>query len=157
MNNSQTDAISILMREHQAVKERFQALLAAEGRQRTAILEEIKQMLAVHNASEENVIYPAVHSLIERPMHARTLYHEQDDAQVALWDLASLEPDDPEFLRKGSSLLDALLAHVKREEETEFRHLREELTPDDLRELTGEFIAFRDSLAAPTAVSKATS
>lgn len=149
MNNSQTDAISILMSEHQAVKERFQMLLNAKGSRRSDILEEIKQMLALHNASEENVIYPAVHSLIGRPMHARTLYHEQDDAEVALWDLASLEPDDPEFLRKGSELLDALLAHVKREEETEFRHLREELADDELDEITAEFHAFRATLARP--------
>lgn len=149
MNSTQADAISILMREHQAVKDRFQALLDSQCTTRSAILEEIKRMLAVHNASEENVIYPAVHSLVQRPMHARTLYHEQDDAEVALWDLASLEPDDPEFVRKGSELLDALLAHVRREEETEFRHLREELSPEELRELTTDFLAFREALAGP--------
>jgi hypothetical protein len=149
MNQPQGDAISILMSEHHAVKERFQQMLQADGARRGEILEEIKQMLAVHNASEENVIYPAVHSMAQRPMHARTLYHEQDDAEIALWDLASLEPGDPEFVRKGSDLLDALLAHVKREEETEFRHLREDLAPDALAELTAEFHTFRAALARP--------
>jgi len=146
MNNTQSDPIAILMNEHKAVKERFGALLSAEGNQRAAILAEIKEMLAVHNATEENVIYPAVHSLADRPMHARTLYHEQDDAEVALWDLASLKPDDSEFVRKATELRDALLAHVKREEESEFKHLREDLSPEETRKMTAEFVAFRETL-----------
>lgn len=147
MNDMQSDAISILVREHDAVKQRFGVLLEAEGARRAAVLEEIKQMLAVHNASEENVIYPAVNSIAERPMHARTLYHEQDDAEVGLWELSQMKPDDPEFVRKGADVRDALLAHVKREEETEFKHLREEMSAEEAQKLNEEFHAFRVSLA----------
>src|SRR5271154_4795346 len=104
------DPITILMNEHKAVKERFGVLLKAMGSERADVLEEIKGMLAVHNATEENVIYPAVHSIAQRPMHARTLYHEQDDAEVALWELSKLDPGDADFVRKGTELRDALLA-----------------------------------------------
>lgn len=80
----QLDAIATLIEEHKVVKERFQTLLDADCARRPDILQEIKGMLAIHNATEENVIYPAVHGIALRPVHARTLYHEQDDAEIAL-------------------------------------------------------------------------
>lgn len=141
------DPISILMNEHKAVKERFGVLLNAESTERASILDEIKGMLAVHNATEENVIYPAVHEIAQRPMHARTLYHEQDDAEVALWKLAKLEPGDPEFVRKGTELRDALLAHVEREEGSEFKALREAMSAKQADKLADDFQAFRATLA----------
>jgi hypothetical protein len=146
----QLDAISTLMEEHQIVKERFQTLLDADCAQRASILQEIKGMLAVHNATEENVIYPAVHGIAQRPVHARTLYHEQDDAEIALWDLAKLRSDDGLFLVKAVELRDALLAHVRREEETEFKHLRESATPEAAASLNADFRAFRATLSART-------
>ena len=141
------DPITILMNEHKAVKERFGVLLSAKGAERASVLDEIKGMLAVHNATEENVIYPAVHSIAQRPTQARTLYHEQDDAEVALWDLAKLDSGDPEFVRKGTALRDALLAHVEREEGTEFKQLREALTAKQSEQLAADFQDFRAALA----------
>jgi hemerythrin superfamily protein len=146
----QADAISTLIEEHRIVKDRFQLLLDSDREHAKDILQEIKGMLAVHNASEENVIYPAVSGIAERPQHARTLYHEQDDAEVALWDLANLEWDDEQFLVKALSLHDALLAHIRREEESEFKFLRESLTPEAAARLTAEFRAFRAALCAPS-------
>jgi hypothetical protein len=144
----QVDAISTLVEEHRIVKDHFRILLDAHCEQRKDILQEIKGMLAVHNATEENVIYPAVHGLAKRPVHARTLYHEQDDAEVALWDLANLDSDDEQFFVKAVDLRDALLAHVRREEEVEFKYLRESLTPEAAARLTAEFRAFRAALFA---------
>lgn len=140
------DPIAILMNEHQAVKERFRVLLSSTGAERASVLEEIKGMLSLHNATEENVIYPAVHSIAQRPMHARTLYHEQDDAEVALWELGKLDPGDPDFARKGTELRDALLAHVEREEGSEFKALREALTEKQTAQLADDFQAFRATL-----------
>lgn len=148
------DPITILMNEHKAVKERFDVLLDAKRSERESVLEDIKGMLSVHNATEENVIYPAVHSIAQRPMHARTLYHEQDDAEVALWELAKLDPDDAEFVRKGTELRDALLAHVAREEETEFKQLREAMTAPQAAQLAADFQAFRSSLAREPALAR---
>jgi hemerythrin superfamily protein len=144
------------MNEHKAVKERFGVLLNATGSERADVLDEIKGMLAMHNATEENVIYPAVHSIAQRPMHARTLYHEQDDAEVALWELAKLDPGDPEFVRKGTELRDALLAHVEREEGSEFKALREAMTAKQADQLAGDFQSFRATLKGerPAAVSR---
>jgi hemerythrin-like domain-containing protein len=144
----QLDAISTLIEEHRIVKEQFQVLLDTDREHGKYILQDIKGMLAIHNASEENVIYPAVSGIAERPQHARTLYHEQDDAEVALWELANLDWDDEEFLVKALSLRDALLAHIRREEETEFKYLRESLTSEAAARLTAEFQAFREALCA---------
>lgn len=49
---------------------------------------------------------------------------------------------------KAVDLRDALLAHVRREEETEFKHLRESATPEAAASLTAEFRAFRAALFA---------
>jgi hemerythrin superfamily protein len=141
------DPLTILMNEHKAVKERFTVLLKATGSERADVLAEIKRMLSLHNATEENVIYPAVHAIADRPTQARTLYHEQDDAEVALWELTKLDPGDADFVRKGTELRDALLAHVEHEEGSEFKALREALTAKQADQLADDFRAFRRAFA----------
>jgi hemerythrin superfamily protein len=142
------DAVAILMQDHQEIKRLFESLLQADGATRPGLLDDLKRLLVLHNAAEENVVYPAIFELAQRPMHARGLYHEQDDAAVHFWDLSVTEPGDPEFLRKGSELLDTLLAHVRKEEETEFPHLRDALTPQAMQQLTGELQEFRQTFGA---------
>lgn len=143
--SSAGDAIAILMNDHLRIKALFDQLVDGDGSTRPGLLAELKPLLVVHNAGEENVVYPAIFGIAMRPHHAKGLYHQQDDATVAFWELQQMDPGDPEFLRKAADLRDALLAHVRHEEESEFPELRQTLTPEALAKLTAELMQFRET------------
>jgi len=136
------NAIDLLKNEHFAVKQLLTQLLTTTGNERVQLLEEIKNALIVHNASEENVIYPAINTLTGRPQHAHALYHQQDDAQLLVWELTQLVADDDRFVEKAEKLRDALLAHVQQEEEQEFPRLQE-LPVDAQARLNADMTKFR--------------
>lgn len=136
------DAIEILLNDHTKVKGLLNQLPDAQGSRRKDVLEQLKGLLTVHNASEENLVYPAIRELAKRPMHASQLYHQQDEAKVAVWEL-DMHPDDPAFSEKATKLRAAVLAHVGQEEEHEFPHLRDALEPQQMQELTEKLRKFR--------------
>lgn len=140
-----SDAISILMNDHRRIEALFDRLLHGDGSTRPGILEELKPLLVVHNAAEENVVYPAIFGIADRPHHAKGLYHQQDDAAVAFWEVQMMDPGDPEFVRKAADLRDALLAHVREEEQHEFPELRRAMTPQAMATLTADLQEFRST------------
>ena len=142
------DAIDILLNDHKLVKQLFEELAASTSGERATILEQLKALLTVHNATEENLVYPAVRFLAARPRDAETLYHQQDEAEAGLWAIDAtikglVEGDD--VADQIDVLHKAVLAHVRKEEETEFPHLRKTLDNDTLRQLTADVRAFRNN------------
>ena len=139
------DALQILENDHRAVKGLLMALPRAESAERARLLEELKSALTIHNATEENIVYPAIHDIAQRPMHAGRLYHQQDEAKVLVWELSQLDPSDAQFTKKAERLRDAVLAHVEDEETSEFPQLRE-VAGDKLSSVTQAVRDFRRSL-----------
>src|SRR5579871_4312208 len=103
------DAIDLLIAEHRQIEGLLNALPEAAPGARMQLLDELKKIVVPHNATEENVIYPAIHEIAARPMHAGRLYHQQDEAAVLVWELSNLE-DDREWVAKATKLRDAVLA-----------------------------------------------
>jgi hemerythrin superfamily protein len=143
------DAIDILENDHENVKALFAQLADAEDAgARTEILEQLKALLTIHNATEENLVYPAVRVAAHRPKDADTLYHQQDEAKVGIWEIDSMLKgtlDDAGIDAKIEKLQSAVLAHVRKEEETEFPHLRDALKGKGLKQLTEAVREFRSS------------
>jgi hemerythrin-like domain-containing protein len=146
-----TDAIEILENDHRTIKGLLAQLTTGPESERKAVLERLKSVVVVHNATEENLVYPAIHVLAQRPMHADKLYHQQDESKVVVFRLSNLSPGDPEFQKKANDLRDAVSAHIEKEEQSEFRHLRDaagaempKLT-DDVRRFRSEFVFTRES------------
>lgn len=136
------DAIEILESDHRTIKGLLAQLTTGPQEERELVLERLKSVVVVHNATEENLVYPAIHVLAQRPMHADKLYHEQDEAKVVVFKLSNLSPGDPEFQKKANDLRDAVTAHIEKEEKNEFRHLRE-AAQDEMPKLTDEVRRFR--------------
>jgi hemerythrin superfamily protein len=143
MNSPDRDAIDLLLDDHRQIKDLLKRLVDGDAAGVPDVTEQLKRLLTVHNATEENLVYPAIHTIAQRPMHARTLYHQQDDAAVAFWEIGNLQPGDDEFLRKTADFRDAVLMHIHQEEEHEFPHLREALAPEDALQLSEEVAVFR--------------
>jgi hemerythrin superfamily protein len=141
------DAIAILENDHDVIKELFAQLVSAtESGERSNLLEKLKAILTVHNATEENLVYPAVRVAASRPKDSDTLYHQQDEAKVAVWKLDQMLQgtlDEGDFAGQAEELQKAVLAHVRKEEETEFPHLRESLKGKGLTKLTDAVREFR--------------
>jgi hemerythrin superfamily protein len=137
-----TDAIDILEDDHERIKQLLSELVEAEDDRRQAVLDELKAILTIHNATEENLVYPAVRFMAKRGVESDKLYHQQDEAKVAVWELDMLAEGD-EFGKQAAALQSAVLAHIRKEEETEFPHLREAAGASGLRDLTAAVREFR--------------
>ena len=142
------DAIEILLNDHERVKRLFDELAASDTAGRATVLEQLKALLTVHNATEENLVYPAIRFVAARPRDAETLYHQQDEAEWSLWSIDAtlkgvLDGDDAD--EQIQTLHKAVLAHIRKEEETEFPHLREALEDGELAQLTDDVRAFRNT------------
>jgi hemerythrin superfamily protein len=143
IRNEGADAVEILVNDHRVIKQLLTELPDATGQARADLLQRLKAILTIHNATEENFVYPAIHEIAGRPMHAGHLYHQQDEAKVLLWKLDAQVRDDGEFHRQASILRDAVVAHAQHEEDTEFPKLREAAGPSDLANLTAAVREFR--------------
>ena len=141
------DAIEILENDHRRIKQLLADLVeAADDDARSEVLDELKALLTIHNASEENLIYPAVRVLGKHPSESDKLYHQQDGAKVAVWELDMLAEDDDDFEARAKKLQSAVLGHIDKEEKTEFPHLRETAGEEAMDELTAALRELRGSL-----------
>jgi len=140
------DAVEILENDHRRIKALLSELVEGDEADRATTLDELKALLTIHNASEENLVYPAIRVVGKHPGQSETLYHQQDEAKVAVWELDMLARDDRDFEARAKKLRTAILAHIKKEEEHEFPHLRETAGKDALQELTGALRELRDGL-----------
>lgn len=142
-----SDAIEILENDHRVVKDLFSRLIgASEPSEQSLVLDKLKAILTVHNATEENLVYPALRVAASRGKDADALYHQQDEAKVGIWKLDAIlkgSLQNEEFGKHAKALQEAVLAHVRKEEKTEFPHLRESLKGKGLTQLTEAVREFR--------------
>ncbi|MDQ2907779.1 MAG: hemerythrin domain-containing protein [Candidatus Eremiobacteraeota bacterium] len=138
------DAIEILVNDHQRIKQLLGQLTDGPQAQRTSTLEALKETLTVHNATEENLIYPAIREIAGRKMHSSELYHETAEADVALWQLSMMSPTDDTFASTATKARDAIEKHISSEEESEFPHLRDSADTTQQQTLTSKVKQFRD-------------
>jgi len=138
------DAIEILINDHQRIKALLKELTEGGEGQRSSTLEALKEILTVHNSTEENLVYPAIQEIAGRKTHAKDLYHETAEADVALWQLSMMSPQDNTFKATATKVRDAIEKHIGSEEESEFPKLRESADAAQHQKLTAEVKKFRN-------------
>jgi hemerythrin superfamily protein len=139
-----SDAIDILLHDHQRIKAILRTLIGASESNRQAMLESLAEILTVHNATEETLIYPAIHELARRPLHSGELYRETAEAAGLLWRLTMTSVEDPSFADKATELQRTVDAHIRTEEDSEFPHLRDRADPDSFARISSAVRTFRD-------------
>lgn len=133
-------AIDILVEDHRKIKalmNQISQTSAGNSTQRTQLLQQLADLLTVHNSTEENLVYPAIRDIAARPNDAATLYHQQDEAKVLVFELDQLSKSDPRWGSRFETLRSAVLAHVAQEENIDFPRLRTAAGPR-LTELTAK-------------------
>jgi hemerythrin superfamily protein len=147
---AQGDAIDVLLNDHVTIKSLLSQLTqAGEPTQRRRILEQLKGLLTIHNATEENLVYPAIAQVAGKKHESQHLYHETAEADVVMFQMDTLlkEHGDPaKFEALAQSFQKALLEHIDDEEEKAFPHLREHAEPQQARLLTQSVHELRSAL-----------
>ena len=141
-----SDAVQQLIDEHQKIKGLLERLTAgADSQSRKAVLEQLKGVLTIHNAVEENLIYPALSKVAHKRAESQKLYSETAEADMAIFEIDAMlkAGDDAEFPKKAEKLRAAILEHIDDEESKAFRHLQEKSPPGQTQMLNDSVREFR--------------
>lgn len=139
-----TDVLTLLENEHRAALGLIDQIIASsDAQQRGRLLRQLADALTIHNANEENIVYPAIRDAAHKADDAATLYHQQDDAKVVIARLMLQPKDDASFIDGVKSLRGALAAHIHQEETIDFPAVRAALGPklSQLNEMTAQLRA----------------
>jgi iron-sulfur cluster repair protein YtfE (RIC family) len=124
------DVLNLLEAEHRAALGLIDRMLAtSDAAGRGHLLRQLADALTIHNANEENIVYPAIRDAAHKADHAAMLYHQQDGAKVAIAQLMQMPMDDAAFTDGVKKLQAALTAHIHQEETVDFPAVRAALGP----------------------------
>lgn len=142
------DAVEILENDHEVIKDLLAKLTTATNSKRAEVLELLKGVLTIHNATEESLVYPAIQKVAGSKLESQHLYRETAEADVLFFELDGLlkEGNDEEFARKALKFQEAVLHHIDEEENKAFPRLEENADPKNAESLTASMREFRSSL-----------
>lgn len=142
------DAVQQLIDEHQTIKGLLQRLESAAGGDANAILEQLKGILTIHNAVEENLIYPALRIVAGKKSESLKLYGETAEADTLIFEIDSMlkEGDLAGFGKRAQKLHAAVLEHIEDEEQKAFKHLQDNAEPAQRQQLNDSVREFRSKL-----------
>lgn len=114
--------VSVLLAQHAKIRELFAQTSSARGEARRSSFDELREVLAVHEACEEIVVRPVTKRAFDGTV-AQARDHEEKEASLALARLEKLETDTPEFAEQFAALERAVSEHAEAEESEEFPFL----------------------------------
>jgi hemerythrin superfamily protein len=134
----QQDVVDLLLTQHNEIRDLLSELRMAQGDRKRELFEQLVRLLAVHESAEEGVVHPVARRTI---IHGEEVVeHRLEEENVAKRDLAELYDmgvDHPEFDSRLARLADEVLTHATREENEEFRRLREDVPEERLQKMAG--------------------
>jgi hemerythrin superfamily protein len=129
-------ATTFIRRQHDQIRELFDAVERAEAEERSEVFEQLVRLLAVHETAEEMVIYPAAAKGEAGKEIVEQRKAEESAAKTALADLEKLDPTTAEFGNAFAQLRADVLDHAEAEEEEVFPLLTELADADQLKAMT---------------------
>jgi hemerythrin superfamily protein len=153
-----TDVLTVLTRQHDAVTSLVKQLDTIPGRskggtpaqasERESIVDMIAEMLAAHETSEEEHLWPAVRTTLpDGDQWAARGRQQEQEATETLLAAGRADPQSQEFDDLVERLMSQLHKHVALEDQV-FLRLREAMPADQRAELGGRIVAAQEN--APT-------
>jgi hemerythrin-like domain-containing protein len=147
------DAISVLLRDHDRVRELLSQLeetTTDDADSRRSLLQEIEHEIKVHSRLEEKIFYPAFKSAVseeddEKLFHEATEEHHVVD--MVLPEVKRADPASVEFSGKAKVLKDLIEHHAEEEEQEMFPLARKVMSKDDLVRLGEEIEEMRGRIS----------
>lgn len=134
------DALELLKRDHQKVKELFEQAEEAEaGQEQKHIFGQIKRELETHARIEESIFYPAMEKYDELKDMVREAIKEHKEVKTLLKEMENLVDNSQKFERKLQVLMENVEHHAEEEEEGKmFPKVRDIVDSDTLEALGQE-------------------
>ncbi len=146
----------LLERDHRHLEkllERAEKTDARSLKQRTALLGAITTALDIHEAIEEQVLYPALKAHAEARDIVLEGYQEHHVADVIVGELQGMRKDDERWGAKLKVLKESIEHHIGEEEGEMFRTARAVMTRAELQRLGARMAAMK-AKAARSALSR---
>lgn len=134
---STSSVVDLLSRQHQLIRQRFTNVLDARtGDARARAFFDLRRLLAVHEAADEEIVHPAARrNLADGDAVVQRHFNEEFTAKKALADLESMDINSPEFISCLRLLQHNVNEHAAREETEEFSQLQVQLSDEQLQRL----------------------
>jgi len=132
------DGLSLLKRDHDAIKKQLKDLEATTARAvktRQELFERLKFTLTVHEQMEEAILYPALKQHAETKDIVLEAYEEHDVVDKVLSDLEATPFDDDSWHPKLKVMSENLHHHIEEEEQEMFEQARKVFDADVLEQL----------------------
>ena len=149
MADEHNDMVSVLIRDHDEMKQYFREIEAAtDARSRRDAADKLTAEVTRHSVAEEMYLYPAARKVLpDGDALVDEELEEHAEAEKLLKQWEKMDGDDPEFMPTFEQLRSELLHHIDEEEEPKlFPRLQAALSADEQTEL-GEKIQKAKKLA----------
>jgi hemerythrin superfamily protein len=146
-STDQANPVAWLKRDHEVIRGYLQTLSRSSIADGRATFEALKRILSLHNAIEENLVYPALAKVAGARDQAMELFHETAEADILVYTAtrAALEDDEPAFNACMQQLTAAILEHVTLEETQAFPAL-ERASRTELQSLAHQILQFKSAM-----------
>lgn len=132
-----TDMISVLVHDHEEVKEMFGEIESStDAVKRRELADQVTAELVRHSVAEEMYLYPTAREVL--PDGGELADHEIEEhaeAEQLLKRWEGLEGNDPHFMTVFNEMRSGVLEHIEEEEGQLFPALRDALATSQLEEL----------------------
>jgi hypothetical protein len=139
------DVVALLLEQHARIRGLFARIAASTGEEKKRAFDELRGLLAVHEAAEELILRPVAKKTVgEDEVKARNA--EEKEASRVLKELEGMDVSSPEFEAAIAEFEQAVSEHAEHEEREEFPEIVARCTPDQ-RHTMGERLRRAEHLA----------
>jgi hemerythrin-like domain-containing protein len=133
-----TDMVSVLVKDHEEMKEFFRQLEAAtDAEERRDIADRLTAEVARHSVAEEMFLYPAARKVLpdgDALIDEELEEHAEAEKLLKRWE--GMDGDDPEFMTVFGKIKEGLLHHIDEEEEPKlFPQMQQALSAEEQEQL----------------------
>ena len=114
------DVIWILLEQHARIQELFGHVRNATADSKRQVFDELRQLLAVHEAAEEMIVRPVTRAAADGNRIASARNHEEHMATHMLADLEKMDVSSQEFPTALAKFETSVVEHARHEETEEF-------------------------------------
>lgn len=137
--------LAVLYGQHARIRDLFELVQSASGPARQTAFDQLRELLAVHEAGEEVVVRPVTRKLVGPDVTAARNREEAEAAHV-LAELEKLDVGSAQFARRFVEFEKAVSDHAEHEEMAEFPRILAEVSALDQRKM-GERLMKVQSIA----------
>lgn len=132
--------IDVLESQHQHVKKLLDNIASGKGQKMEDDFCDLRRMVAVHETSEEEIVYPAIRSIGgEGAVIVERREAEEEEGARVLGRLEKLEVGSAEFTQLFAKFREAVLKHATTEEQEVFPLLKSSQSRARLEAMAVEF------------------